>query len=216
MKVIGLGSNCDVAFFLKKHYPGEYYPFDWIWSNIEFVIKTFETDMFDFAHCETLTPKWEPGSYHTYFFNNGCTGGKDRICSAASLHDADHYTPDTINAHIPIINEKYKRRFQRLYDTLNSDENIIIVRKVLDKHQGAVKLILDSKESITHLMNLFKKKYKAHITLCLVDDGYFHKEEIHKDVKCFQSFDELLPFLKQAESQGLNLLYQQQPLSTIS
>ena len=44
MKIISIGCNCDVGFFIKRNFNNEYYPFDWIWSNIDFVINTFELD----------------------------------------------------------------------------------------------------------------------------------------------------------------------------
>jgi hypothetical protein len=205
MKLIGFGCNCDVASFLKKHYPGEYYPFDWIWSNIDFVIQTFETDHFEFTECEKLTVAWEPNNYLTYIFNNNCTGGKERICSAISLHDANHKTALTYPDHIPVINEKYKRRFQRLYEALQSDDDVFLIRKVLDRDQGAVKPSHDSNEKINYLMNLLTRKFKARITLCVVDEDFLTESTLHKDIKLFHSFDELRIYIDSA-FQVFNLL----------
>ena len=127
------------VFFIKQNFNGETYPFDWIWSNIDFVINTFEKDYFEFTECEKLNSVWSPNSKHTYIFNNNCKGENERICSAVSLHDADSLSQTQYISNIPLINEKYTRRFKRLYDTLNQDEDIILIRKVLDKGQGAVK-----------------------------------------------------------------------------
>ena len=144
MKVISIGCNCDVGFFIKNNFNSEYYPFDWIWSNIDFVINTFELDYFEFTECEKLNPVWDPPNQHTYIFNNNCKGDKERICSAVSVHDADFQSQTQYISNIPLINEKYKRRFTRLYDVLNQTEDIILIRKVLDKSQGAVTKSFDN------------------------------------------------------------------------
>ena len=68
----------------------ESYPFDWMWTNIDFILKTLESDFLEFTEVEKLNAVWEPNQFHTYILNNGCTGGQTRICSALSLHDADH------------------------------------------------------------------------------------------------------------------------------
>ena len=58
MKIISIGCNCNVRTFLNDNdFSAESYPFDWIWTNIDFVIKTFETDYFDFTECEKLNVK---------------------------------------------------------------------------------------------------------------------------------------------------------------
>ena len=93
MKIISIGCNCDVGFFIKNNFNSEYYPFDWIWSNIDFVIKTFETDYFEFTECENLNAVWVPHSKHTYIFNTNCKGDEsERICSAVSVHDSDSHS----------------------------------------------------------------------------------------------------------------------------
>ena len=199
MKIISIGCNCDVGFFIKKNFNREYYPFDWIWSNIDFVINTFERDYFEFTECEKLNPVWEPPNQHTYIFNNNCKGDKERICSAVSVHDADFQTQTQYISNIPLINEKYTRRFKRLYDALNQNEDIILIRKVLDKTQGAVKKNFDTNEKINYLSELLSKKFKAKISICIVDDeGYINKNNMSNNIKVFKSFNELLLFIKSA------------------
>ena len=96
-----------------------------------------------------------------------------------------------------IVNERYKRRFARLYETLNSDEDVIIIRKVLDKDQGAVNKVQDSNEKINYLSDLLSKKFKAKITLCVVDDeSFITKSGLNDNVKLFNSFVDLLVFIK--------------------
>ena len=197
MKIVGLGCNCDVGLFIKNNFGSETYPFDWLWSNIDFVIKAFETDYFEYTECEKLNAIWDPPHMHTYIFNNNCSGSKDRICSAVSVHDADYQLKEEYTKNIPIINERYKRRFARLYETLNSDEDVIIIRKVLDKDQGAVNKVQDSNEKINYLSDLLSKKFKAKITLCVVDDeSFITKSGLNDNVKLFNSFVDLLVYIK--------------------
>lgn len=200
MKIIGIGCNCDVSSFIKNNFNSEYYPFDWMWSNIDFVINTFERDYFEFTECEKLNPVWHDPPHHTYIFNNNCKGYKERICSAVSVHDADFQSQAQYISNIPFINEKYTRRFKRLYDALNQYEDIILIRKVLDKTQGAVKSNFDTNEKINYLSEILSKKFKAKITICVVDDeGHINKNNVLKNnIKVFNSFDELFLFIKSA------------------
>lgn len=197
MKIISIGSNCDVGLFIKQNFNSESYPFDWIWSNIDFVINTFEGDYFEFTECEKLNPVWNPPHCHTYIFNNNCKGDTNRICSAVSVHDADHQSQTQYISNIQSINEKYTRRFKRLYDTLNQDEEIILIRKVLDRSQGAIKKTVDTNEKINYLSELLSKKFKAKISICIVDnEGHINKNNISNNIKLFNSFSELLLFIK--------------------
>lgn len=198
MKIINIGCNCDVSFFIKNNFNIEYYPFDWIWSNIDFVIKTFEDDYFEFTECEKLNAICDTSKDHTYIFNNKCNGDKERMCSAVSVHDADYNTEEQYISNIPLINEKYKRRFKRLYDALNQHEDIILIRKVLDKTQGAVKKNYDTNEKINYLSELLSKKFKANITICIVDNENFINDKIplKENIKLFSSLDKLLLFIK--------------------
>jgi hypothetical protein len=200
MKVISIGCNCDVGFFIKNNFNAEYYPFDWIWSNIDFVINTFEKDYFEFTECEKLNAVWVPPNQYTYIFNNNCNGDKERICSAVSVHDADFQTKEQYISNIPLINEKYTRRFKRLYDVLNQNEDIILIRKVLDKTQGAVKQSFDTNEKINYLSELLSKKFKAKITICIVDNEGFINNQIllNKNIKVFNSFLNCYYFIKSA------------------
>ena len=199
MKIISIGCNCDVRFFIKKYFNSESYPFDWIWSNIDFVINTFERDYFEFTECEKLNPITISPHVHTYIFNNNCKGDNDRICSAVSVHDADNQSRSQYISNIPSINEKYIRRFKRLYDILNRDEEIILIRKVLIRSQGAVKKTFDTNEKINYLSELLSKKFKAKITICIVDnENHINKNNISNNIKLFNSFDELHLFIKLA------------------
>ena len=197
MKIISIGCNCDVGFFIKKHFSSEYYPFDWIWSNIDFVINTFERDYFEFSECEKLNAVWVPPNQYTYIFNNNCKGDKERICSAVSVHDADFQSQSQYQTNIPSINEKYKRRFKRLYDVLNQNEDIILIRKVLDKTQGAVEKRFDTNEKLNYLSELLSTKFKANITMCIVDNEDFinTNEPLNTNIKIFKSFDNLFLFI---------------------
>jgi hypothetical protein len=121
-----------------------------------------------------------------------------RICSAVGVHDADYQSPEEYHSNIPAINEKYKRRFKRLYDVLQQNEDIILIRKVLDSCQGAVKPNFDTNEKINYLSELLSKKCKANITICVVDDeGFINNERpLNHKVKLFSSFNDLLLFIQ--------------------
>lgn len=189
MKVISIGCNCDVATFIKNNFNSESYPFDWLWTTIDFIINTFETDYFKFSECEKLIAEF---AGHTYIHS----GGLKRTSSAISLHDADGQSESEYISNIPLINEKYKRRFKRLYDTLNQDEDIILIRKVLPLSQGAIKHSVETDEKINYLSELLSKKFKAKITICILDNQVINKNNTLNNIKFFNSEDELLIFIK--------------------
>ena len=198
-KIISIGSNCDLSFFLKKiNEKKETYPFDWIWSNIDFVYKTFEEDYFEFTEIEKLNAVWEKPHPHTYIFNNNCLGQKNRICSAVSVHDADHKSKDEFIKMIPEINEKYKRRFDRLYKELNTPENnIILIRSTLPANQGAIKPIQDNEDKMNKLLQMLKKKFVANIKLVVIDkNSKFDESKIDSDIILFYSYQNFEKYLK--------------------
>jgi len=192
MKIISIGCNCDVGFFIKRICNKEYYPFDWIWSNIDFVINTFEKDHFEFTECEKLNFNCDTKSKHTYISNDI----DEKMSSALSVHDADSQTKNEYLKNIPMINNKYKRRFKRLYDILNSNEEIILIRKVLDKKQNAIEKNYDSNEKLNYLSELLSKKFKANIKICVIDnENFIQKDYLNENIKLFRSFNELYFYL---------------------
>ena len=197
MKIISIGCDCDVSFFIKKYFSSSYYAFDWIWSNIDFVINTFEKNYFEFTECEKLNAVWVPGKQNTHIHNNNCKGDINRICSAVSVHDADFQSESQYISNIPSINEKHKRRFNRLYDVLNSKEDIILIRRVLYREQGAVKKSFDSNEKLNHLYDLIAKKFSSKITICVVDnEDFIDKNNLNQNIKLFKSFEDLNVYIK--------------------
>lgn len=197
MKIISIGCNCDVSLFIKKNYSSVYYAFDWIWSNIDFVIKTFESDYFEFTECEKLNAVWNPPHKHTYIYNNNCNGGENKTCSALTLHDADNLNYSQYVLKIPFINEKFKRRFERLYNVLNTKEDVILIRRVLDKSYTNIKKVYETTEKVSYLYNLLTSKFSANITLCIVDNHQFIDHTVlSKNIKIFNSFVNLNLYLK--------------------
>ena len=198
MKIVGLGYGCDVRLFIKNNFESEIYPFDWLWCNIDFVIKTLDTDYFEYNECEKLIAVWDPPYMCTYLFNNKCNSTKYKICSVVSIHDiGESQLKEDYISNIPKINKKYKNKLGRLYETLNLNEDVILIRKVINKDQRALDKIHDSNEKLNHLSDLLSKNFKAKITLCVVDDeSFITKSGLNDNVKLFNSFVDLLVFIK--------------------
>ena len=54
-------------------------------------------------------------------------------------------------------------------------------------------------KKINYLSELLSKKFKAKISICIVDDeGYINKNNMSNNIKVFKSFNELLLFIKSA------------------
>lgn len=195
MKFISLGCNCDVKIFFKDNIRvyDKSLPFDWIWSNIDFLIKTFSTDYFEFTEVEKLHAFWVSPYPFTYIVNNNCTGETHRICSALSLHDADYQSEEQYISNIPNINEKYKRRFHRLYNILDEEDKVICIRKILPSEQGAINQNVDTKEKVIQLANILNNKFKSNIFIFLVDEEQVIDNDINNEmyIKRFNSFADL-------------------------
>ena len=195
MKVVSLGCNCDIGYFIKHNFAHEYYPFEWIWSTLDFVIKVLEEGVIDFMDCEKLITNRTPNVNPALNWNTAIYNG-DAIYNgtAASIHDADNMTEEEYIANIPVINERYKRRMNRLMDTLNGEEHICFVRKTLGS-QGHIQPTLDTPEQLNKLVAVLKK-FKAPITLCVLDEEkYIDKNGLH-DIQYFDSFHNLWVYLK--------------------
>jgi hypothetical protein len=84
-----------------------------------------------------------------------------------------------------------------LYSVLNDpNEEIILIRKVLYKEQGAVVNVLDCHQKINDLRELLIRKFKAKISLYVIDeDLYLNKSQLNENIKVFKSFDELPLFI---------------------
>jgi len=193
MKVISLGCNCNIGYFIKNNFSHEYYPFEWIWSTLDFVIKVLEEGVIDFMECEKLTTKRTPNAnpalnWNTAIYNNTANS------TAASIHDADNMTEEEYIANVPVINERYKRRMKRLMDTLNGEEHICFVRKTLGP-QGHIQPTLDTHEKLNRLGALLKT-FKAPITLCVLDEEKYIDRNALDDIQYFDSFHNLWVYLK--------------------
>lgn len=175
MKIISLGSCCEVSYCIRSFVSQETYPFDWIWSNIDFVIESFLTGKFEFMACENLYVSWKPPHYYTYIYNRPYTS-IENTSTALSLHDARFTSPDVFlndSSAIDNINEKYTRRWSRLLGNLNDpNEHCVLVRFILPKEQKA---ILSSQESVSKLNMLYSlftnnSNYVAKITFIVIDN----------------------------------------------
>ena len=131
----------------------------------------------------------------TYVFNNNCYGSKNRICTAVSVHDGDNLTKQEFITKIPEINAKYTRRFERLYNLLNSDTDVIIVRLIKPKDQGAIENSPETASNLEMLHKLLMYKFQARITFCIVDKDNTINLDNDSNIIKFNSFDELKSYI---------------------
>lgn len=192
MYIISIGCNCEVADFLRANqFRHQSFPFDWIWSSIEFILQTFTTDVFEFTDIGKLQIVKDPPHIGTYVFNNHCKGLQKRICTAVSVHDGDNMTLDAFMCHIPTLNAKYRRRFARLYSILNEDTDVVLVRLVKPSAQGAIEPSPETAETIELFYRFIQGKFKARITLCVVDKEETLQFDAQSSIVKVTSFDVL-------------------------
>jgi hypothetical protein len=88
-----------------------------------------------------------------------------------------------------IVDEKYKRRLERLYATLNGTEPVVLIRKTLDGNQDKVVATPDTAEQLNELMRLLSR-FRAPTTLCVVDmERCIDGKRLHPSIRLFDSFD---------------------------
>ena len=166
-EIISLGYNCKVASFKVRHnIKKETYPFDWLVSSIDFIIEVFETDNIIFNDISKLKTKTK-NNYKYY---------RKYQVLAESIHDKED--------NIKEINDKYNRRFIRLYKLLNSNLKILLVRVVTPKSVVSLgKDTIDNSNKILKLYNILKNKFKANIDLCIIDrEQIINKNELCSNI----------------------------------
>ena len=159
-------------------------------SNIDFIYKSFNKDYFEFTEIEKLNASWIKPHPHTYIYNNDY--------SAKSVHDADNKSESEFKKMIPQINEKYKRRFNRLYNELNiPGNNILLIRDTQTVKIGNVPIKYDTENKINKLIKLLKQKFIANIKLVVIDKNlFFDSKKLDNDVFLFYSYKSFEKFLK--------------------
>ena len=164
--IISLGCRCSVAQFLQDNgLRQKSYPYDWIWTNLKFIYNSLNTNCFAFSEIEKANISHFSNDNkhpHTYIYDNDYT--------AISVHDADRISKDDFPKIIPDINEKYKRRFDRLINELNKKQNVLLLRQILPTNiTSKLDKTIDSVELINSLNTLLKTKFMANITLIIID-----------------------------------------------
>lgn len=117
-KIINLGGygGCNLTTVIRK-FNQPAFPFDWNSTNQNFIINCINSK----------------GNYFFDFNNDSLLVESNVLMSpnydAFSIHDFNNLQIERIN----VIN-KYSRRLQRLFDTLNSNQNILFCRHTIDQN----------------------------------------------------------------------------------
>lgn len=160
---ISIGGFCHLALGLKHHgIRKEAYPFDWVITPSESLIKVITEDFYNFFSFEHMQ-----GVTNTYT-------GMGFVHDFPSLND--HYYPDEMpqeeNRSAPENNneyvwnyKKYMRRIERFKKVLSSNKKVILLRSPATKEEALI------------MRNLFISKYPLlNFTLVIVN----HDPAIHE------------------------------------
>jgi len=159
MKIISLGGigGCELAQALRNlNQPA--YPYDWLLTTQTFIINSFNNfnNFFIFDK--------------TYIYDNTKLLSNDK--KAIMLHDFDNF-----DSQKEIVIEKYKRRFERLNECLNSNEDILFVRiydnlqEKLNPNDYYNNILIRDEEDVEKWSNFIKHiqiKYNKKIELLLI------------------------------------------------
>lgn len=124
---VSLGSTCSIAYNLRElNLRDNAYPFDWIRIlNLNNVSNLLENNFDGFLDVNNYNfIKYSEDfmindNYGTYIYDNGYCKFYHEFDKPLEECDIDSFI------------DKYKRRINRLYDLLNSDEEIIFIREEL-------------------------------------------------------------------------------------
>ena len=161
MKIISLGGigGCDLAQALRNLNQTAH-PYDWLITTQTFILQTFNNfdSFFIFDNA------------YIHVYNETFLLEKEK--KAIMLHDFKNFNLEKTQ-----VIEKYKRRFARLNDDLNSSEDILFVRiydNLLERllpHNWYEDILNRDYEDIAkweEFINVLKKKYKKNIKLLII------------------------------------------------
>jgi hypothetical protein len=114
---ISLGNACGVAYNIVNHR----FPFDWIRTPRLTLINKLISNHFDGF--------MDINNFKFVKYSNNFVGGKCIYCNTKyNLKFCHDFTFDDINKEFDIIQTKYNRRIERLYNALKSNEFIHFIR----------------------------------------------------------------------------------------
>jgi hypothetical protein len=114
-KVVSLGRACDIAYQIRRHFgQTEAYPFDWLITPIDGLIKIIRSDFSGFLDRDQLIVK------------DGQVVHRDT--DVIFVHDFEEAEVDKLDELLPAIAEKYARRIDRWRKVIHSHEPILFVR----------------------------------------------------------------------------------------
>jgi len=175
MEIISLGGvgGCQLANALRlRNYKA--YPYDWLVTSQSFILNSFDNIDNFFTFDES------------YVYQN-----VNLLCenqNAVMLHDFTHFESQKTD-----VIERYKRRFNRLNQTLKDVNRILFVR-VMDNLQENMSPLNfydeiyirenENPQLWEEFIHKIKEKYKCdcHLLLITNETQYLKKSEIYKDV----------------------------------
>ena len=131
---MSFGYDCSPASALKNlNMRNEALPFDWVLSNLQILINCIEDNFnkyhqnLKFNHLQTrLIDSYGFQFPHDYPFNIDDID-KSKIGEGVFGEEKDKKIIDEWNEYHSVVLEKYKRRIERFYNYLNSDNPLIIL-----------------------------------------------------------------------------------------
>ncbi len=144
--IFSLGFNCGCTTYLRQHGLQEYsYPFDWLIgapfeTRIEMLLNNFE----DFLNPAYLVRQDKGGGANK---DNHYDYYRDIRTNLSFLHD---FNPGGLGVSLSVVQAKYKRRIERLYEVLSSSKDVLCVWFSRDQYVAAEELLSAHKKLCAH------------------------------------------------------------------
>lgn len=138
-KIISLGRACDIAHQIRRHFgQTEAYPFDWLITPFQGLIKTIDSDFGGFLSIDQLIIK------DNYVY------GRDS--DIIYYHDFEGVDASNLEKLLPEVREKYARRVDRWQKAISTGEPILFIRGYQNMSYG----IIDESDAKSVYQSLLK------------------------------------------------------------
>lgn len=159
MKYISLGYFCSVSMDLEKlGLRSESFPFDWLISDFEGVVRAIENGFEDFLKYEYLSQnRANRAIYRNTHYN------------IDFYHDFDSLIP--LSQQLPQVESKYRRRIDRFYASIK--EPTLFIRYISDEEliDGKSKELIWIEENYDRIMGLIRSYNAQNDILFIANNG---------------------------------------------
>lgn len=194
-KIIPLGAACESALYLREtRLRKTAYPFDWIISGRDGLLKAIDED---FAHFLEDCRLWNNRSVIDYYGFEYPHDWPNAQSKNMDLVETDFIGTDVLlpewQAALPQVKEKYRRRIERFINACKEPEPVIFIRS---EHIN--------KDLAIEIRDLIRRKYPKldFVIVAVANNEEFRHHWNLEDIYNYRRHADAAPFLRQSVEKG--------------